>query len=321
MEDRDFNDQGIGASILRKEDHRHLYGKGQFVSDIILPGQMEVAFLRSPVAHGYLNGFEKPTGFEDQIFTRRDLIEVRDIVSPSTLPTYKLSSQPPLAEGKVRFVGEPVVMCVAESRAKAEDLTELVDLDIKELPAIVEAYNSKNNESIRVHDEWSDNLFLTLEMDNKFKEFSKSAPIIVKKEVELSRQAMVPMEGKAILAYWDDRADQLVIYYSTQTPHIVRTGIAKFLNLDEAQVRIIAPDVGGGFGYKTLIHPEELSVAWLAMKFQRPFRWIEDRREHLLSGANTRQHHYDLTAYADSAGRLLALDAEIIIDGGQIINK
>ena len=97
-----------------------------------------------------------------------------------------------------------------------------------------------------------------------------------------------------------------------------RTGISKFLNLDEAQVRIIAPDVGGGFGYKTLIHPEELSVAWLAMKFRKPFRWIEDRREHLISGANSRQHSYHLKAYADDTGRLLALDAEVTIDGEHI---
>ena len=320
MKSNNNEEQGIGASVRRKEDNRHLYGKGQFVSDIILPGQREVAFLRSPVAHGYLKEIEKPVGFEDQVFTRNDLDEVKDIVAPSSLPTYKLSSQPPLAHGKVRFVGEPVAMCVAKSRAKAEDLSELVNLNIEEIPALVDADKAKNDNSFRVHDDWNDNLFLTLSVDNKFEKFSKKATVIVERKVELSRQAMVPMEGKAVLAYWDERADQLVIYYSTQTPHIIRTGISKFLNLDEAQVRIIAPDVGGGFGYKTLIHPEELSVAWLAMKFRKPFRWIEDRREHLISGANSRQHSYHLKAYADDTGRLLALDAEVTIDGGAYSN-
>ena len=137
MEKSRYKEQGIGASVPRKEDRRHLYGNGQFVSDIVLPGQREVAFLRSPIAHGYLKNVNKPSGFDKQIFTRNDLVEVKDIVAPSTLPTYKISSQPPLAYGKVRFVGEPVVMCVAESRSKAEDLTELVTLDIEEIPLAV----------------------------------------------------------------------------------------------------------------------------------------------------------------------------------------
>ena len=131
--------QGIGARVPRKEDSRHLHGRGQYVSDILLPGQMEVAFLRSPVAHGRIRGIRKPAGSEGRVFVREDLVEASDIASPSSLPSYKLSSQPPLAHGKVRFVGEPVVMCVARTRAEAEDLSELVELDIEELPALVDA--------------------------------------------------------------------------------------------------------------------------------------------------------------------------------------
>ncbi len=312
--------QGIGARVPRKEDSRHLHGRGQYVSDTVIPGQREVAFLRSPVAHGIIRGIRKPANSEGRVFTRADLAEAKDIVAPSTLPTYKLSGQPPLAHGKVRFVGEPVVMCVARTRAEAEDLCEQVELDIEELPALVDSDVARFEKSNRVHEDWDDNLFLTLSADNGFDALSKKATVVVNREVELSRQAMVPMEGKAVVAYWDERADQLIMYYSTQTPHIVRTGIAQFLGLDEGQVRIIAPDVGGGFGYKVIVHPEELSVAWLAMKYRKPFRWIEDRREHLVSGANARQHHYRLTAYADDKGRLLALDAEITIDGGAYSN-
>ena len=312
--------QGIGARVPRKEDSRHLHGRGQYVSDTVVPGQREVAFLRSPVAHGIIRGIRKPAGSEGRVFTREDLVGAGDIVATSTLPTYKLSGQPPLAHGKVRFVGEPVVMCVARTRAEAEDLCEQVELDIEELPALVDAHKARAEKAVRVHEDWDDNLFLTLSADNGFDALSKKATVVVNREVELSRQAMVPMEGKAVVAYWDERADQLIMYYSTQTPHIVRTGIAQFLGLDEGQVRIIAPDVGGGFGYKVIVHPEELSVAWLAMKYRKPFRWIEDRREHLVSGANARQHHYRLTAYADDKGRLLALDAEITIDGGAYSN-
>ena len=312
--------QGIGARVPRKEDSRHLHGKGQYVSDMVLPGQREVAFLRSPVAHGRIRGIRKPAGSEGRVFVREDLAEAKDIVAPSTLPTYKLSGQPPLASGKVRFVGEPVVMCVAKTRAEAEDLCEQVELDIEELPALVDSGTARFEKNVRVHEDWDDNLFLSLSVDNGFDALSRKATVVVKREVELSRQAMVPMEGKAVVAHWDERADQLIMYYSTQTPHIVRTGIAQFLGLDEGQVRIIAPDVGGGFGYKVIVHPEELAVAWLAMKYRKPFRWIEDRREHLVSGANARQHHYRLTGYADDKGRLLALDAEITIDGGAYSN-
>ena len=312
--------QGIGARVPRKEDSRPLHGKGQYVSDMMLPGQREVAFLRSPVAHGRIRGIKKPAGSEGRVFVREDLAEAKDIVAPSTLPTYKVSGQPPLAHGKVRFVGEPVVMCVAKTRAEAEDLCEQVQLDIEELPVLVDSETARFEKNTRVHEEWDDNLFLSLSVDSGFDALAKKATVVVKREVELSRQAMVPMEGKAVVAHWDERADQLVMYYSTQTPHIVRTGIAQFLGLDEGQVRIIAPDVGGGFGYKVIVHPEELAVAWLAMKYKKPYRWIEDRREHLVSGANARQHKYQLTGYADDKGRLLALDAEITIDGGAYSN-
>jgi len=139
-------------------------------------------------------------------------------------------------------------------------------------------------------------------------------------EISLARQAMVPLEGKAVLASWDARSDQLVVYTSTQVPHIIRAGIAQFLGMSQGQVRVVSPDVGGGFGYKCVLQPEELCVAWLARKCRAPFRYIEDRREHLVAGANSRQHHYRLTAYADQRGRLKALDAEITIDGGAYSN-
>jgi carbon-monoxide dehydrogenase large subunit len=312
--------QGVGARVPRKEDARHLHGRGQFVSDMILPGQREVAFLRSPVAHARLAGVRKPAGSPDSVFVRTDMPEIKAIVAPSTLPNFKISEQHPLAHGKVRFVGEPIAMCVGKTRAEAEDLAEQVQVDFEELPALVDAYGSKNNSSVLVHEEWPDNLFLTLSLDNGFDEMSKKADVVVKREIQLSRQAMVPMEGKVALAYWDDRANQLILYASTQTPHIVRVGISRFLGIPEEQVRVISPDVGGGFGYKCIVQPEELCVCWLALRYRRPFRYIEDRREHLVAGANSRQHHYTLTAYASDKGRLLALDAQVTIDGGAYSN-
>lgn len=312
--------QGVGARVRRKEDARHLHGRGNFVSDMILPGQSEVAFLRSPVAHGHIRGIVKPEGLERSVFLREDLAGVKPIVAPSTMPSYRLSEHHPLALGKVRFVGEPVAMCIAATRAGAEDIAEQVLLDIEDLPALVDAHEARANRELRVHDEWEDNLFLTINYEKGFEEHAKDAPVVITREFSLSRQAMVPMEGKAVLAEWDYRADQLIVYSSTQVPHMIRLGLAQCLGLDERRLRVIAPDVGGAFGYKCVLQPEEVCVAWLAMTFRKPFRYVEDRREHLVAGANTRQHHYRLSAYADERGRLLALDAEITIDGGAYSN-
>ena len=127
---------------------------------------------------------------------------------------------------------------------------------------------------------------------------------------------MAPMEGRGCVAYWDERADQLVMYTAAQMPHINRTGLAGCLGLSEGQVRIISPDVGGGFGYKGILLPEEVCVAWLAIHTRRPARWIEDRREQLTANANCREHDYQLTAYADNNGRLLGLECEASVDSG-----
>jgi carbon-monoxide dehydrogenase large subunit len=153
-------------------------------------------------------------------------------------------------------------------------------------------------------------------MDTGLAKAVAEAPVIVRREYHTARQVMNPLEGKAVLAHWDDRLDQLVVYTSTQVPHMIRTGIAEHLGVDHGQVRVIAPDVGGGFGYKCVLQPEELCIAWLAYTFRKPFRWTEDRREHLISGANCREHHYVVTAYADARGKLLGLEAEITVDAG-----
>jgi carbon-monoxide dehydrogenase large subunit len=316
MSERDMTRQGVGVRVRRKEDARHLHGRGSFVSDMMLPGQNEVAFLRSPIAHGRIRRIVKPPGTEAQVFIRADLDGVAAIVAPTTLPDYKLSECHPLAHDKVRFVGEAVAMCVAPTRAEAEDLTEGIEIEFDELPVLLDAHAARAEPSVRIHEAWSDNSFLTLNYESGFEAKAKGAQVVIRREVALARQAMVPMEGKAVLAHWDDRSDQLVVYASTQVPHIIRVGLAQFLGIDQGRVRVISPDVGGGFGYKCVLQPEELCIAWLALKFRRPFRYVEDRREHLVVGANSRQHHYLLTAHADERGRLMALDAEVTIDGG-----
>jgi carbon-monoxide dehydrogenase large subunit len=295
-------------------------GRGQYVSDMMLPGQQEVAFLRSPIAHGRIAGIDKPAGAAQRVFVRDDLAGVLPIVATSTLPSYQVCEHHPLAHGKVRFVGEPVAMCVAPTRAQAEDLAEQVDLRIEAMPALVDAHKALADTSVQVHDDWRDNCFLTLAYDKSFDDHAARATRVVRREMSLARQAMMPMEGLAVLAYWDERADQLIVYTSTQVPHMIRVGLAQCLAIDEGKLRVIAPDVGGAFGYKCVLHPEEVCVAWLALRYRTPFRYVEDRREHLVAGANTRQHHYRLAGHIDDRGRLLALDAEITIDGGAYSN-
>ena len=158
--------QGIGARVRRKEDSRFLRGRGNYVSDMVLPGQSEVAFLRSPIAHGRIRRIAKPPDSEGRVFVRSDLNDVAAIVAPTTVPGYKLSEWHPLAHDKVRFVGEAIAMCVAPTRAEAEDLTEEIEVEFDELPVLVNALAARVAENIRVHEQWSDNSFLTVNLDN-----------------------------------------------------------------------------------------------------------------------------------------------------------
>lgn len=308
--------QGIGARLLRKEDARYLHGRGSFVADIDLPNIQEVAFLRSPVAHALIKAIHVPDDIVDRTYSAKDLTGVKPVEANSSIPKFKPSEYPAMANEKIRFVGELVAMCVAPTRAEAEDLVQRISLDVDELPAVIDAVKARNSDSALLHEEWGDNIFLPTSIDINFDEFAKKADVVVKREYKLARQCMMPMEGKGVLAYWDERDEQLVVYASTQVPHMIRTGLSLALGIDQSSIRVVAPDVGGGFGYKCVLQPEEVAVAWLAMKRRHPVRWVEDRREHLVSGANAREHHYVVTAYADKQGKLLALDAEITVDVG-----
>ncbi|VTU17740.1 xanthine dehydrogenase family protein molybdopterin-binding subunit [Variovorax sp. RA8] len=308
--------QGVGARVERKEDARHLHGRGRFVADMDMPELSEVAFLRSPLAHARIVSARLPQEGAERVVLRESMADALDIVADSTLPTYQSSAQPPLACGKVRFVGEPVAMVFAPTRAEAEDLAEQVEVEFEDLPVYADAASSRAATGELMHPGWRDNTFVTLKADKDFELHAKQASLVVKRSIDLARQCMVPMEGKAVLAYWDHQADQLVVVSATQVPHMIRTVIAQCLGLEQGRVRVISPDVGGAFGYKCVLQQEELCVAWLAKTHRKPFRYIEDRREHLIAGANTREHHYEMTAYADARGRLLALDARITIDGG-----
>lgn len=314
--------QGIGASLERKEDDRFLRGRGDYVSNLRLVGMRDVAFVRSPIAHGLIDRIVKPARYEDLVFTIDDLHSVAPIVANSALKGFKSSEQPVLARGKVRQVGEMIAMCVADSRAEAEDLAAQVEVDFTETPAVVDMLKARSPDSALVHEHWGDNVFLETSVDIggiDGDRLRRTATIRVERTLRTARQSMAPLEGRGVVAHWDRRLEQLVVHTAAQMPHINRTGLAgclTALGLDEGRIRVISPDVGGGFGYKGILLPEEVCVAWLAMKLGHPVRWIEDRREQLTANANCREHHYHIIGYADADGRLVALDCEATVDSG-----
>jgi len=308
--------KGIGASLERKEDDRFMRGRGQYVGDMRMEGMREVAFVRSPLGHARLGAISKPAGFEGDVFVHADLAGVAPIVASSSIKGFKTSAQPVLATGKVRMVGEMVAMCVAATRGDAEDLAALVQVDYDALPAVAEMVTAVRKPDALVHEHWGDNVFLETLVDADLTEIKQRAAIKVSRTMRTARQSMAPIEGRGVLAWYDRRLDQLTLYTATQMPHIVRSGLSETLGMDQGRIRVISPDVGGGFGYKGILLPEEICVAWLAMKTGRPIRWIEDRYEQLSANTNCREHYYEITGYADKDGRLLALDCDAMVDSG-----
>ena len=186
----------------------------------------------------------------------------------------------------------------------------------KSYRAVVDCVAAMRPDSPRVFESWPDNAYITSVVKEGAPETLDTAPIRLRRQFRMNRQATVPLECRGVLAYWDHRNDELVVYLSTQGGHVKRLGLAKALGLPESQVRVIAPDVGGGFGGKNRLMPEDIAVAALALKLQHPVRWIEDRREHLLASIHARDHAYDLLISAAADGTLLGIEGDVHVDAG-----
>src|ERR1700754_993714 len=199
--------QGVGVSLPRQEDDRFLHGRGEYVSNIRMVGMVDVGFVRSPIAHGHIVGREKPAGLEKSVYTLIDLDNVKPIVANSGLPGFKPSAQPVLASGKVRQVGETIAMCVAATRAAAEDIAAQVFVDFEDLPAVVDMLEARREGSALVHEHWGDNVFLETFVDARvatageidFDDIRRRAPIRVQRKLRTSRQSMAPMEGRGVV--------------------------------------------------------------------------------------------------------------------------
>jgi carbon-monoxide dehydrogenase large subunit len=307
---------GVGASVARKEDERFLHGRGQYVGDFRIAGAREVAFVRSPVAHARLRHIHVPEQFRGAVFTAENLTGAKPIISAPPLKGFKYSVQPVLASGKVRYVGEMVAMCVAETRAQAEDIADAIRIDFEELAAVTDMLAACEPASPLVHEEWGDNIFIEFSENGPIEDVARTAAIKVTRSIRTARHCMFPMEGRGVIAFRDARLRNLTVITSTQFPHSVQTGLSECLGLEHGNIRVISPDVGGGFGYKGLLCPEEVALGWLAMQVDYPVRWLEDCREHLAANANCREHHYQIHGYATADGKLLGIDCIGHVDAG-----
>lgn len=312
----DLAKNGVGARAKRKEDERFLFGRGQYIGDLRFPRMRDVAFVRSPVAHARLKAVIVPDHLRSSVFTARDLKGVLSIKAVSPLPGFQVSEQPVLATDKIRQVGELIAMCVADSRAEAEDIAAQISLEYDELPAVVDMLEAQMPGSTLVHDTVQGNVYVNVGYDGDIESIAKTAPVKITRELRTARQVMSPIECRGFIAQWDTRLRQLILHGATQFPHVVRSGLAHILQIPEMQIRVVSPDVGGGFGYKAILAGEEICLSWLAMRLDYPVRWLEDRREMLVANANCREHHYKMTAYADNTGKILAFDAKAAVDTG-----
>jgi carbon-monoxide dehydrogenase large subunit len=307
---------GIGASVLRKEDDRFLRGRGQYVGDFRVAGMHDVAFVRSPIAHARLHQVCVPEELRGAVFTAAHLQGVKPILSAPPIKGFKRSYEPILATEKVRYVGEIIAMCIATTRAQAEDIAAAVTLEFDELPAVTDVLLACRPDAPRVHEDWADNIFVEFNEGTSIEDAVRGAAIKVTRQIRTARQCMFPMEGRGVIAFRDDRLGHLNLITSTQFPHSVQTGLCECLGLQHGQVRVISPDVGGAFGYKGLLCREEVALCWLGQRVRYPVRWLEDCREHLTANANCREHHYQITGYAAADGKLIAIDCVAYVDAG-----
>ena len=230
--------KGIGASLLRKEDWRHLRGRGQFVSDIRAPGIREVVFVRSPHANARIRAISVPHEAKGSVFTAADLPRMKPIRIVTQATGARSPDWAPLATDKVRYVGEAIATCLAPSRGEAEDLAAAIAVEYEVLDAVVDAPKDMRGSRHPVHEQWGDNLYVERVLEGgDIEAAARAAEVTVAREYRMRRQSGAPLEGRAVLAYRDHRLDEVVIYASTQTPHTMRVALAEFLGRDERAIR------------------------------------------------------------------------------------
>ncbi|WP_329549786.1 xanthine dehydrogenase family protein molybdopterin-binding subunit [Streptomyces sp. NBC_01356] len=313
----------VGRSVARREDPRLLSGRGRFVDDIALPGMLHAQFVRSTVAHGEiasvdLSAVRQVPGVV-AAFTADDL-ELGDITAQLGRPLSEFvpTAMPVLARDKVRYVGEPLAIVVARDAYAAEDGLEAARVTYTSLPPVTSEAVALAPGAPLVHAEAVRNTLVDVSLfaTDGIDEIFESAPCVVQVESRTGRQNALPLETRGAVAHWDDREEQLVLHTCTQIPHQVRTVAARSLRIDERAVRVVVPDMGGGFGQKCVVGREEIAAAAAALRLRRPVKWIEDRKDALSASFLAREQHYQVRAAFDADGRILGLDADVVCDMG-----
>jgi len=292
---------------------------GRYLDDLIVPGALHLAFVRSPHAHAALRNVDARRA--------RALPGVVAVLAAAELPLPSIRAEfrgegyhgagwPALAQDRVRFVGEAVAVVAARDRYVAEDAVDAVEVAYSPLPVVASAAAALERGSPRLHDAVPENVYFRRtyargDVEGAF----AAAPVIVAGTFHHQRLSGVPLEGRGIAARWE-AGGRLTVWASTQLPHVLRTGLARFLNLPETSVRVCVPDVGGGFGPKMTLYPEDLVACAVARLLARPVKWVEDRRENLLTMTHAREQTIEAAMAADGDGRILGLRAHVISDTG-----
>ncbi len=312
----------VGRSLPRTEDARHLTGQGVFVDDLERPGLLYAAFVRSPYGAARIENIavEDALGVSgvEAVITASDLESLPGLRPMLHREEFIGIEMPLLAKNRVRHAGEPVAVVLANSPHAAEDGTEavVVDYEQEEPVASLDAALAENAQT--VHEDMENNVMLDVSSPEKQEvdQIFDQASVVVGGTFDSGRVTAVPMEMRACLAEWDGREEKLVLHTSTQVPHIVRTALEEILNLPQQRIRVIAPDVGGGFGQKCVVSREELVISAAARRLRRPVKWAEDRQENLTAGFQGHEQRYEASAAFDEEGKLLALKADILCDVG-----
>jgi carbon-monoxide dehydrogenase large subunit len=314
----------FGAPLKRKEDPRLLRGNGRYLADLKAHGMLAAAIVRSPHPHARIRSIDVSAAKEDPrtlaVLTPADLPELPPLACIDAEETTRPFNQPVLASDKVRYVGEPVAIVVAEDRYVAEDVAELVAVDYEPLPAVADPERAMEPDAPILHEET--NVCDTLEYrlgdpDAAF----ESAPHVLRERFTTQRYAGMPMETRGAIADWDPRTETITLTSSTQVPNSVKRDICASLNLSENHVRVLVPDVGGAFGVKIQTYPEEILLCILARRLGRPVKWVEDRWEHIVATTHGREQFHDVEVAYDDDGRVRAIRDRCVTNTGAYLQR
>ena len=311
----------VGARIKRKEDPRLITGTGTYVDDIKLHDMQHLAVLRSPHAHARIRRIDtgKAAALPGvlAVLTGGD---VRRMSEP--LPTLGLveglqsPEHPPMAVDKVHHLGEVVAAVVASDRYIARDALDLIEVEYEALPAVVDLEKAMADGAALVHDDLGTNVAYRTEVGTDVEEAFREADVVVKQRMRNQRLIPNPMENRGVVAHYEQGPGTLTVWTSTQIPHMLRGMFATLLRLPEQRVRVVAPDVGGGFGCKLNVYPEDIITAVAAMTVRKPVKWVEDRSESFLATSHGRDQVADVEAAAKKDGTITGLRFRIVADLG-----